>query len=78
MFNGVIKINMAKALSQKFGGKWKYDNKTAWWCDDKKRYVSKVYMGGEYEFEPGYTSYVLYGDGIPKWLSITPNGVETY
>ncbi|MHA2279906.1 MAG: hypothetical protein ACXAC5_03390 [Promethearchaeota archaeon] len=35
-------MNKTKYLEKHFGGKWKYDGVTSWWCDDGKRHVSRT------------------------------------
>lgn len=54
----------AAYLSNKYGGKWKYDGVATWYCDDKKRSVSRtanmLYDGND---NYGDTDYYLYGDG---------------
>jgi hypothetical protein len=58
-------VNRAKRLSELFGGKWKYDNQTTWWCDDGKRHVSRCCSAFD-ESEMAPSQYWLYGDGGPK------------
>jgi hypothetical protein len=58
----------AKQLSDKFGGKWKYDGIATWWCDDEKRHVSRVCNNfyDDFETTPLLKEYILYGDGTPR------------
>ncbi len=54
-------------LHQLFGGKWIYDYRCSWWCDDDKRHVSRCSAGvDEFDNEIGPPEYWLYGDGEPK------------
>ena len=53
----------AKYLEKKYGGKWKYDNRHSWICDDGIRHVSRVcscWCDDDCNCPPNY---VLYGDG---------------
>jgi len=53
-------VNISTYLAKKYGGKWKYDHRGTWWCDDNKRHVSRVNMCGcDYEcgHAPGYFIY---------------------
>ena len=34
--------SVSNGLAEKFGGKWKYDNRGSWWCDDNQRHASRV------------------------------------
>lgn len=58
------KINKTKYLEKHFGGKWKYDGVTSWWCNDDKRHVARTasYMGDD---KWGPCRYFLYGEDIP-------------
>lgn len=65
----------AKQLAEKYGGKWKYDGISSWWCDDNLRHVARV-STNSYD-EPGYfpPAYYLYGDGIPSLIHFEADGV---
>lgn len=57
----------AKQLGKALGGKWTYDGRCSWWCDDKKRHVVRTSLGVD-QFDdplPG-CAYYLYGDGSPR------------
>jgi hypothetical protein len=36
------KMNKTKYFEEHYGGTWKYDGCTSWWCDDGKRHVSRT------------------------------------
>lgn len=36
------RVNKSQYLKRHFGGNWKYDNMTGWWCDDNIRHVLRV------------------------------------
>jgi hypothetical protein len=55
-----------KTLEEKYGGKWTYNKRGTWWCDDNKRHVSRVAMCFCDEWCKCPTEYFMYGDGIPE------------
>lgn len=64
--------SITKWLNEKYGGKWVYDGKASWWCDDGERHVSRVANGRDMEGE--YTeawSLCLYSKDKAEWLSIS-------
>lgn len=61
-------MSKAKYLKKTFGGNWKYDGMSTWWCDDGVRYVvrtaSNFYDDSDNSRRP--PTYYLYGEGTPK------------
>lgn len=57
-------MSYAKLLGKEFGGSWRYDGCTTWWCDDGRRHVARTasdfYDDGD---RPGPPTYYLYEDG---------------
>ena len=69
---GIKKLNITKYLREKFGGTWKYDGTSAWFCDDGKRHVARVascFCDDDYCNAP--PAYYLYEDGA-KTKSVYP------
>jgi hypothetical protein len=67
----VKKRSYCKDFAKEHGGKWKYDGEGTWWCDDEKRYISRVRTCScdDDICTHGLGSRLcLYGEGIPKWL----------
>lgn len=63
--------SIAKALSEKYGGKWKYQYPCDWFCDDKNRHVSRVATGTDFngEYTGDSTLCMYYDDGTtPEWI----------
>jgi len=60
--------SVAKNLGATLGGIWKYDGICTWYCDDKKRRISRCSAGvDEFDNEVGPAQYWLYEDGkTPK------------
>jgi hypothetical protein len=60
-------MSVAKNLAKHLGGKWTYDGRASWWCDDEKRSVSRCSAGvDEFENPLGPAEFWLYGDGTPR------------
>jgi hypothetical protein len=54
-------LSKAKILAKRYGGTWKYDGCTTWWCDDGKRHVTRTSSGvDEWENALGPPDYILY------------------
>jgi len=51
----------AQVLTEKYGGKWKYDGTSSWNCDDGKRHVARTAGCLHDEYAP--TQYWLYEEG---------------
>ncbi len=65
----IKRINKTKYLEKHFGGKWKYDYRASWWCDDDIRSVSRTAtcMCDDYCSCPvQYLLHGLHGDGKVK------------
>lgn len=60
------KINISKWLEENYGGKWTYDYRTTWWCDDDKRHMSRVASCSCDDICNHSPSYYIYGDGTPE------------
>lgn len=63
--------SLASAFKEKFGGKWKYDGCTTWWCDDGIRHISRVAVGFDSTGEgTGQSALCLYYDDgrTPEWV----------
>lgn len=63
-----IKQTRSKAanLTRSLGGKWEYDGRTTWWCDDDIRHVSRVSAGvDEHDNDIGPPQYWLYEKDKP-------------
>ena len=43
--SGKFKGTISSFLQKKYGGRWKYDGRSAWYCDDNTRVVKKVRTG---------------------------------
>lgn len=59
----------AARLSEIYGGKWVYDCRATWWCDDEKRSVSRCKSCMCDDDCNHLPTYYLYGDGVPKIVS---------
>lgn len=66
LFEQVKPFNISKWLAKNKGGKWKYDGKCCWWCDDGKRHVARVAMDCMDENSPA--GYCLYSDKNSEWI----------
>ncbi len=64
----VVKLKTkTKQLTDMYGGIWKYDGVTTWWCDDDKRSVARTHGHfGCDDDDCRATAYWLYGDGSPQ------------
>ncbi len=56
----------AEQLHCTLGGIWTYDNFASWYCDDKKRHVTRTCSDIYDEDAP--PDYWLYGDGPPQLI----------
>ncbi len=64
--------SLASSFAERFGGKWKYDGNTTWWCDDDARHISRVAMNIDWndEEEAMESKFCMYfSDGrTPEWI----------
>lgn len=58
MTNKVKGRTFSQRLSNAFGGKWKYDSVSRWFCDDGSRHVGRTCHVSDDEYAPA--RYVLY------------------
>jgi hypothetical protein len=59
-------MSITKQLNKTLGGKWTYDGRATWWCDDNKRSVSRCGQLIDPEWsEDTRREYWLYGNGTP-------------
>ena len=62
-------ISFTTLFHKKFGGKWKYDGRGTWNCDDRKRFIQRV-SGCTCDYDCDHPSQMyLYGDGVPVWVA---------
>lgn len=67
--------SIVKMLSDSLSGKWKYDGQSRWYSKDG-RHVARVktcLCDSECDCE---RAYFLYGDGVPKRVMFSNNGVS--